>query len=127
MNNEQQFIYKIRQVLNLGTAQIAPATAARLHAARQEALEHHRVSAGGLAMAGIGSFMTDTLPSHLRMAAISIAVLAGVAFTYVWTNFEQAAENEEIDSVLLADDLPPQAFLDKGFVAWLDRSAPPSR
>jgi hypothetical protein len=35
------------------------------------------------------------------------------------TNIEKAAENEEIDSALLADDLPINAYLDKGFQAWL--------
>ena len=34
-------------------------------------------------------------------------------------DFERAAELEEIDSALLADDLPINAYLDKGFQAWL--------
>jgi hypothetical protein len=47
--------------------------------------------------------------------------------TYYWNHFEQAAENEEVDSALLSDDLPPAAYLDKGFQAWLERSSPASQ
>jgi hypothetical protein len=43
--------------------------------------------------------------------------------TYYWNAFEQVQENEEIDSALLADELPPSAYLDRGFHAWLERTS----
>jgi hypothetical protein len=48
-----------------------------------------------------------------------VGLAVGVAGVSVWNEFEKAAENEEIDSALLADDLPINAYLDKGFQAWL--------
>lgn len=46
-------------------------------------------------------------------------LVVGVAGVTTWNDFQKAAENAEIDSALLADDLPINAYLDKGFQAWL--------
>jgi hypothetical protein len=127
MNDEKNLTRKIREVLDYGTGTLDRATADRLHAARQKALARQRVAVSGLSLAGIGHFATDTVLGHGRALLAAVALVVGVAGTYVWTHFEQAAEHEEVDSALLADDLPPAAFLDKGFQAWLDRSSPPSR
>jgi len=35
------------------------------------------------------------------------------------TAVQQIDEIEELDSALLSDDLPIDAYLDSGFVAWL--------
>ncbi len=128
MNNEDlKFIYKIRQALNSGAENMAPSAVTRLHAARQNALSRQKVAAGGLSLAGFGQFASETLPAYTRTLVAAFALLVGVVFTYYWNNFEQAAENEAIDSALLSDDLPPAAYLDKGFQVWLDRSSPSSQ
>ena len=80
-----------------------------------------------MSLAGFGQFASETLPTYGRTLIAAFALLAGVMFTYYWNNFEQAAENAEIDSALLSDDLPPAAYLDKGFQAWLDRSSQSSQ
>lgn len=123
MNNEElKFSYKIRQVLNQGVDGLDQKTALRLHDARQKALSRQKMAVSGLSLAGVGSFATETLPIYGRTLIAAIALTIGVVCTYYWNHFEQAAENEEIDSALLSDDLPPAAYLDKGFQAWLDRS-----
>ncbi|MGH8724065.1 MAG: DUF3619 family protein, partial [Burkholderiales bacterium] len=40
-----------------------------------------------------------------------------------WQQNQRAAELEEIDSLLLADDLPIDAYLDRGFQSWLKKRA----
>lgn len=123
MNNEElKFSYKIRQVLNQGVDGLDRKTALRLYEARQKALSHQKAAVSGLSLAGVGSFATETLPTYGRTLIAALALTVGVVCTYYWNHFEQAAENEEIDSALLSDDLPPAAYLDKGFQAWLDRS-----
>ena len=126
-HKEHQFASKIRQVLNLGVDSFDRKTAQRLYGARQRALSHQRIAVRGLSLAGVGHFASETLPTYTRTLVAAFALLIGVVFTYYWNNFEQAAENEEIDSALLSDDLPPAAFLDKGFQAWLERSSPSSQ
>jgi hypothetical protein len=58
----------------------------------------------------------------LRIVAITVALSLGIVGTYYWNQFEQAAENEEIDSALLSDELPPEIYTDSGFHSWLEQS-----
>lgn len=125
--NETKLTRSIRETLNYGTTQLSRDTAARLHQARQKALARQRVSVSGLSLAGIGHFATDSVIEHGRALLAALAVILGVAGSFVWTHFELAAEHEEVDSALLADDLPPAAFLDKGFQTWLERSSQSSQ
>ncbi|MBI4984944.1 MAG: DUF3619 family protein [Rhodocyclales bacterium] len=128
MNDQDlKFAHKIRHILDLGTEQLRPTAAQRLFEARQQALSHQKAAVGGLSLASLGHFASTTLPTYSRTLVAALALTVGVVFTYYWTNFEQAAENEEVDSALLADDLPPAAFLDKGFQAWLERSSQSSQ
>lgn len=126
--NELKLTYKIRQVLNQGTERLDRTTVDRLYAARQNALAQQKVAVRGLSLAGFGEWFTgETVPTYARTVIAAFALLIGVISTYVWSNFEQAAENAEIDSALLSDDIPPAAYLDKGFHAWLDRSSQSSQ
>jgi hypothetical protein len=53
---------------------------------------------------------------------IPLAVLAaGGAALYTWQQNQRAAELVEIDSLLLTDDLPIDAYLDRGFQNWLKK------
>lgn len=124
MSHEEQFARQLCRVLDDGTRQLDPVIAERLRAARERAVLQPRavladsvkVGAGGTAVLGGGD---ERHP--LRMALAILALLVGVGLAYVWNGFDQASENEEIDSALLADDLPPNAYLDKGFQAWLEK------
>jgi hypothetical protein len=49
-------------------------------------------------------------------------VASGVAI-YSWEQSQRAAELEEIDAQLLTDDLPIDAYLDRGFQSWLKKRA----
>jgi hypothetical protein len=125
MSREEHFARQLCRVLDDGTQQLAPDIAERLRAARERAVLQPRavlatsvkVGSGGTAVLG-----GDGDERHpLRMALAILALLIGVSLAYVWNGFDQASENEEIDSALLADDLPPNAYLDKGFQAWLEK------
>lgn len=122
-NEELRFAHKVRQVLDLGTSNIDGRVAHRLFEARQQALGRQKVAVGRLHLAGMGGFSLELFPGYVRTVIAAFALMAGVVSTYYWNGFEQAAENEEIDSALLADELPPAAYLDKGFQAWLERSS----
>jgi hypothetical protein len=123
MDQHTEFGYKIRQYLSLGTDNIDRSVEKRLHAARQAALQHQRVTVHGLQLAGVGGGFAESILHHARGIFAALALVIGAGGTYLWHEFEQAAENEEVDSALLADDLPPAAYLDNGFRAWLERSS----
>lgn len=125
-DQELKFGYKIRQALNQAAENVDQTTTARLFEARQIALGRHR-SAAGFALAGSGRVGAQALLAYGRTLVAAFALVLGVVSSYYWNHFEQAAENEEVDSALLSDDLPPAAYLDKGFQAWLDGSLQSSR
>lgn len=53
-----------------------------------------------------------------------LVLLAGFLLIDTWTAREQVLAAADIDSVLLADALPPQAYADPGFAEFL-KSSPP--
>jgi hypothetical protein len=56
----------------------------------------------------------------LLPAAALIVALAGI---YSWQEKQRLAEIVEIDAQLLTDDLPIDAYLDRGFQNWLKKRA----
>ncbi|MDO8959850.1 MAG: DUF3619 family protein [Rhodocyclaceae bacterium] len=135
MHSEQQFARQICRVLDLGTRSIEPVVAERLRAARERALQRQLVPArdlsiigvGGVSGAGAAVLQSGWLGSGgraLRTLLPILALLLGVSLAYYWNGFAQASVNEEIDSALLAGDLPPSAYLDRGFQAWLEKHSP---
>ncbi|MDP1606246.1 MAG: DUF3619 family protein [Rhodocyclaceae bacterium] len=133
MHSEQQFARQICRVLDLGTRSIEPVVAERLRAARERALQRQLVPARGLSIVGAGGgagaavLQSGWLGSGgraLRTLLPILALLLGVSLAYYWNGFAQASVNEEIDSALLAGDLPPSAYLDRGFQAWLEKYSP---
>jgi hypothetical protein len=122
--NEPQFGNKVRQILNQGLS-IDRGAAERLKAAREQALARQRPEpAPALAWAdnvvgGFGGWSGVSLRLLLPLA-LMIAALAGI---YNWQQNQRIAEVEEIDAQLLTDDLPPEAYLDRGFQNWLKKRA----
>ena len=120
--NEQQFANKVRQVLDRGT-RLDSATAERLRAARERALAARQTErASALAWADnvlgrVGGVSGLSLLLLLPAALVALSVAA----IYSWQQNQRLAEIEEIDTELLIDDLPIDAYLDRGFEAWLKK------
>jgi hypothetical protein len=124
--NEPQFGNKIRQVLNQGT-QLDGKTLSRLRLAREKALRQQLVAkpAHGFAwvdnvvgdFGGVGGF-------SLRVLLPMAVLIGGLLAISGWQQNLRVAEVEEIDALLLSDDLPLDAYLDKGFEAWLKKRSP---
>jgi hypothetical protein len=119
---ERQFGYRIRQILNQGTHELKPGVAHRLAAARQRALERHSVEPA-LAWADnvTGSIGWAGLTLRVLVPFAMLVACAGAAYT--WQQNQRAAEIEEVDALLLTDDLPIDAYLDRGFQNWLKKRA----
>lgn len=122
--NEQHFAYKVRQHLNLGLHELSPDTVGRLANARQNALAHQKQVVSQSVLATAGSFVQyhyDNL--RIKQVFAALALLMCVIFSTFWMADRQVSELGDIDSALLADDLPIGAFTDKGFDAWLKRDS----
>jgi hypothetical protein len=123
MKNEREIAYKVRHYLNLGVDEIDRKATDRLFRARQNALAHQKVAGAQLSLAGVGHVVADMILPHARALIAMVGLAIGVVGVSTWNDFEKAAELEEIDSALLADDLPINAYLDKGFQAWLSEDS----
>lgn len=129
MSREEQFARQLCRVLDRGTETLDHDIAERLRAARERALQRPLVLASRSEIVGAGGtalLVGDEEKHPLRTALAILALLLGVSVSYYWNGFSQADENEAIDSALLADDLPPNAYLDKGFQAWLEKADTPA-
>ena len=118
--NEQQFAERIRQALNQGT-EVRPDVSARLARARELALQRHRPEpATGLAWAdNVAGSLGGWSSVWVRVLGPLLALAVGIAAVYGWQEKQLAAEIEELDAMLLTDELPLDAYLDRNFQNWL--------
>jgi hypothetical protein len=121
--NEIKFANKIRRALNEGArlqGDRGARIAERLRAARERALERRRIAhEPALAWAGGGNEGAGGF--SLRLMLATALLLAGLFAIYSGQQAQRAAEVEELDAQLLTDDLPIDAYLDRGFDAWLKK------
>ncbi len=127
--NEQEIAKKIKSYLDHGTADLKAGTAFRLQRARQLALtrlsapqqmpEYTLAGAGGATFGGRRRFFADA------RIWIGVLLVVGSLLSYqYWQAAQQAHDIEETDAAILSSELPIEAYLDRGFQAWLKRSEP---
>lgn len=120
--NEFKLGNKIAQLLNRSLDDIEQHTLNRLQSARRASLEKNYRVVETLVTAGDSPTIRGENSSYFNAKnLISLVtllfVLAGVSY---WQTLQYGDENGEIDIMLLADDLPINAYLDNEFDVWLD-------
>jgi hypothetical protein len=125
---DHEFAKAIVEHLDYGADQLGPLTRERLLAARKTALSHYQVQSvaawvpawAGQAVARIAEYRSLKAGSLVVVAAL-VATFAG-AIAWQTMNSGNGSDVADIDVGLLTDDLPINAYLDKGFDSWLKRS-----
>lgn len=123
--NEQQFGDRIGQALNHGL-DLDDTTLARLAEARESALSRQRTTAPSPVLAWAGEFAGSITSSRFVVSRVVLPALVLALSLFIvnyWHQAQLAQENAEIDAEVLTGDLPIDAYLDKGFDAWLRRSS----
>ncbi|HET9735941.1 MAG TPA: DUF3619 family protein [Burkholderiales bacterium] len=122
--NEPQFGNRIRQLLNQGTP-LDASILAKLHAARESALARQKPELAQEVtwMGGLVARMGGFRGVSLRLIVPLLALAIGLAAVYSWEQRQRAAEVEELDALVLTGELPIDAYLDRGFEAWLKKRA----
>ncbi|RIX46831.1 MAG: DUF3619 family protein [Rhodocyclales bacterium GT-UBC] len=119
--NEERYAYRIRQALNHGIADIPLTASRRLEAARHLALARQKQSMHevvGTSSRTLGIKLFHQTP-YLKQALAILALLLGMWISFYWHSIQYVTELEDVDSALLADDIPPEAFMDNDFIEWL--------
>jgi hypothetical protein len=115
------------------TADLPQDLSERLRFAREQALQRARVArtapaaesvavANGAATLSLGRGDGGSRSGWwVQLAAVVplVALVGGLVLIQQWHNNNQISAAAEIDASLLADDLPPSAYSDPGFVEFL--------
>lgn len=120
--NEHEVGKKITKLLDLGLDDIKQSTLNQLQSARRASLENYHV-AESVSNVGQGTSARNGNEWQVKTRKLLsiIALLSTLAGIVYWQALQQGDENDEIDILVLADDLPINAYLDDGFDAWLDQ------
>lgn len=130
-----RFGLRVAARLGEGAEQINPDIAERLRFAREQAVQRARQRQTGLATAGSAraqaqgrSLVMEGGPAdgvfgswwmRLGMVLPLVVLVVGLLAIQHFTEQEDAALLAQLDSELLSDDLPPDAYADPGFTEYL--------
>jgi hypothetical protein len=120
--NEHEFASKLAGHLCVAAHAVDDGVAQRLRGARERALAVQR-RRGRLAWLVAGGGLRFAFGPALRSAVTVVAVLALVLAGDYWSTWSRVASLEEVDTALLIDDLPIDAYLDTEFKTWLSRES----
>ncbi|MFI5446154.1 DUF3619 family protein [Polaromonas sp. UC242_47] len=138
MNNSQQnrtdilqdrYGLKTASYLSAGAADLPYDISERLRAARAQAVAARKIAkvqtAPATAASSAGSTLTwgsdESFGFWRRIGSVLplIALVAGLLIINSMQSDSRVRELAEVDSALLTDDLPPDAYFDPGFVQFL--------
>lgn len=126
-----EFAYKVRRALNESAENIPEATLNRLSNARKIALSRKKqesaiaVFASKGVLAGNMGFSFQGPNSwfgKLGVALPMLVLIIGLFGIYEYEQKQRINDLAEIDAAVLVDELPPDAYLDTGFSAYLNKA-----
>lgn len=123
--NEERFAYHLRQRLNRSLDDVPVGVLRRLEASRHHALAHQKLGICAAVLVPAGGIEKHDLLGDFALRQILgvLVLLLGIFFAFYWQGHQYVRDLEDIDSALLSDDIPLDAFLDKGYAAWLEKSS----
>ena len=125
---EARFALRVASRLNEHSQALGADVNERLRFAREQALARARLARNselpvpvGITQSGAALLGRARGGWWLRFASIMpvFALVGGLVLIQHWQDRNQISVAAEIDSALLADDLPPKAYTDAGFVEFL--------
>lgn len=120
---EIEIAQKIVRELDRSSRSISADAAARLSVAREQALaQYQHAPVRGLAWAG-SSFLERPAAGFRYALPLAVLILGLAGIVYWQSSNGNGNELADLDARLLTDDLPIDAYLDKGFDSWLKRQS----
>jgi hypothetical protein len=125
---ESRFALRVASRLTEQSQELGPDVRERLRFAREQALERARTARPvevpvnvGVGRGGVALLGRARTGWWIRIASVvpAFALIGGLVLIQQWQDRNQISVAAEIDAALLADDLPPKAYSDAGFVEFL--------
>lgn len=116
--NEIELGQRLARRLDACVDDLDPRILRRLETARERALDHMREPAAEVHRSGTAARLSG--PHHslpVRLLLPAAVLLIGLTSIYLWQGNGGAPDGEELE--LLGDELPINAYLDKGFQQWI--------
>lgn len=128
MNQEHDTTKQIIHLLNDNLASMDASVVNKLGQARQRAVSAHALSMQSLTDLQQGSVLRLFGSYFHHHPAFSAALLCSLVLMAALTVQQFSAPSneqdiEQSDGFLLASDLPPEAYVDKGFDQWLEKTS----
>ena len=125
MNQEQHTAKEIVHLLDQSATAIPARTSERLADGRQRAVAAHARGVEAVAAVGTAGYLRlmGSYFQHHRALTLSCLVLGAALASFFITEQINGKRLEQGDAFLLGSELPPEAFLDKGFDTWLEQTS----
>jgi hypothetical protein len=119
--NEKEFGDKLKPWLERSAARLGEMQATKLKSARLRALDAFREPVRIFGLVTVPASTAQTI--HYSVVQRNL-LWVPVALLVAFLAFQSARETDlgELDAQLLTQELPPDAFLDQDFRAWLGKS-----
>ncbi len=122
MSEQEEMGRKVSRLLDSGLGGIKQSTLNQLQSARRASLEsYHMADAVVNVGQGMSTRSWHDWHARTRKWLSLVALLFALGSALYWQSFQQNDEAEEIEIMLLADELPIDAYLDDEFDEWLDQ------
>ena len=124
-SSEDKFAAKVRQALSESANQLDSGTLLKLERARNLALARHKPGSSvqavlmGKNSRALGNFGFSGLFRTAAWATPVLALVVGLVILQDWQSQSENSELASIDTEVLTDDLPLNAYLDQGFNRYL--------
>jgi hypothetical protein len=126
-----EFAYKVRRAMHESSEQLSPETLSRLAKSRELALSQKKedsplksLAFNAMLAGNLGGSVSQrkTRLTKLSLLLPLAALLVGLYGIYTHIEEQQIQDLAEIDSKVLTEEVPPDAYLDEGFNAYLQKT-----
>ena len=121
--NEKEFGEKLKPWLERSAHSLGQMQETRLKAARLRALDAYREPVRLFGLVSVSAGTASTLQYSLVQRALLFLPLAALLAVLAFQSL-QDTDQGELDAQLLTQELPPDAYLDPDFRAWLSKQQP---
>lgn len=124
MNTEQDKAKEVIRLLDESIGGLDQKILGRLSSARKQAVAAHAQARLVPATAGSLAHILGDYFHHHRVMVSTLAIVGAVLMTILISQQFNANDTGQYgDAFLLGSELPPEAYVDKGFDVWLEDSS----